>query len=170
MSAVWAAVDTALSAQNDRGFGQQNYYTGNQLLSWIAKDGVVTFGSDSTDGGDDIPVSYTITATAGAGGSISPSGEISVLAGGEQAFVITPDEGYAVSDVKIDGKSIGAVKAYTFENVSEAHTIEVVFVKDAGTPAAKTGDSGVALWSILLPASALALAGAVVCAKKRRAD
>ena len=173
MSTVWAAVAEALAAQNDRGFGQQNYYTGNQLLFWIAKDGVVTFGSDSTDGGDDgddIPVSYIITATAGAGGSISPSGEISVLAGGEQAFVITPDAGYAVSDVKIDGKSIGAVKDYTFENVSEAHTIEVVFVKDAGTPAAKTGDSGVALWSILLPASALALVGAVVCVKKRRAD
>ena len=75
--------------------------------------------------------SYTIKAVAGAGGSISPTGNVSVREGADQTFTITPDKGYTVSNVKIDGNSIGAVKSYTFENVSKAHTIEVIFVKDS---------------------------------------
>ena len=77
---------------------------------------------------------YTIKATAGAGGSISPSGNVSVREGRDQAFTITPDKGYAVANVKIDGKSIGAVKSYTFENVRRTHTIEVIFMKANGNP------------------------------------
>ena len=77
---------------------------------------------------------YTIKATAGAGGSISPSGNVSVREGRDQTFTITPDKGYAVANVKIDGKSIGAVKSYTFENVRRTHTIEVIFMKANGTP------------------------------------
>ena len=75
---------------------------------------------------------YTIKTTAGAGGSISPSGSVSVREGRDQTFTITPDKGYAVSNVKIDGKSIGAVKSYTFENVRRTHTIEVIFMKANG--------------------------------------
>ena len=77
---------------------------------------------------------YTIKATAGTGGSISPSGSVSVREGRDQPFTITPDKGYAVSNVKIDGKSIGAVKSYTFENVRRTHTIEVIFMKANGNP------------------------------------
>ena len=77
---------------------------------------------------------YTIKATAGTGGSISPSGNVSVREGRDQTFTITPDKGYAVSNVKIDGKSIGAVKSYTFENVRRTHTIEVIFMKANGNP------------------------------------
>ena len=77
---------------------------------------------------------YTIKTTAGAGGSISPSGSVSVREGRDQTFTITPDKGYAVSNVKIDGKSIGAVKSYTFENVRRTHTIEVIFMKANGNP------------------------------------
>ena len=109
---------------------------------------------------------YTIKATAGAGGSISPSGNVSVREGRDQTFTITPDKGYAVANVKIDGKSIGAVKSYTFENVSRTHTIEVIFVK--GTASANTGDSSnLPLWSALLLASTLALVGAVHYKRKR---
>ena len=77
---------------------------------------------------------YTIKAAAGAGGSISPSGSVSVREGRDQTFTITPDKGYAVANVKIDGKSIGAVKSYTFENVRRTHTIEVIFMKANGNP------------------------------------
>ena len=77
---------------------------------------------------------YTIKATAGAGGSISPSGNVSVREGRDQTFTITPDKDYAVANVKIDGKSIGAVKSYTFENVRRTHTIEVIFMKANGNP------------------------------------
>ena len=72
---------------------------------------------------------YTIKAAAGTGGSISPAGNVSVREGRDQTFTITPDKGYAVSDVKIDGKSIGAAGSYTFENVKKSHTIEVSFAK-----------------------------------------
>ena len=77
---------------------------------------------------------YTIKATAGVGGSISPSGNVSVREGRDRTFTITPDKGYAISNVKIDGKSIGAVKSYTFENVRRTHTIEVIFTKANGNP------------------------------------
>lgn len=77
---------------------------------------------------------YTIKATAGAGGSISPSGNVSIREGRDQTFTITPDKGYAVANVKIDGKSIGAVKSYTFKNVRRTHTIEVIFMKANGNP------------------------------------
>ena len=94
-------------------------------------------GTGGNEGGGGSGYSYyTIKATAGAGGSISPSGNVSVREGRDQTFTITPDKGYAVSNVKIDGKSIGAVKSYTFENVKKSHTIEVVFMKANGNPQA----------------------------------
>ena len=92
-----------------------------------------TGGNEGSGGGSGYSY-YTIKATAGAGGSISPSGNVSVREGRDQTFTITPDKGYAVSNVKIDGKSIGAVKSYTFENVSRTHTIEVIFMKANGNP------------------------------------
>ena len=95
--------------------------------------GEVELYHKSSDGGDAYSY-YTIKATAGAGGSISPSGNVSVREGRDQTFTITPDKDYAVSNVKIDGESIGAVKSYTFENVKESHTIEVVFMKANGNP------------------------------------
>lgn len=77
---------------------------------------------------------YTVAATAGANGSISPPGDNAVRAGSDQTFTITPDKGYAVAKVLVDGKSVGAVKTYTFRNVTEDHTIEVVFMKANGNP------------------------------------
>ena len=72
---------------------------------------------------------HTITAAAGEGGSISPAGSVSAREGKDKLFVFHPDAGYAVSDVKIDGKSIGAASFYTFESIIRDHTIEVVFEK-----------------------------------------
>ena len=77
---------------------------------------------------------YTIKATAGVNGSISPTGNVSVREGSDQTFTITPNKGYAVAKVLIDSKNVGAVKSYTFENVKKNHTIEVVFMKASGNP------------------------------------
>jgi hypothetical protein len=71
--------------------------------------------------------SYTITASAGTGGSISPAGAVSVAAGGSQSFSITPAAGYSVSDVKVDGASVGRVTTYSFPNLSANHTIQASF-------------------------------------------
>ena len=86
-----------------------------------------TYTGGSGGSGGYVPGYYIIRATAGAGGSITPSGDVSVRAGANQTFTITPNRGYAVSDVKIDGRIIGAVRSYTFENISASHTIEVQF-------------------------------------------
>jgi len=72
---------------------------------------------------------YTITASAGSNGSISPSGAVVVTEGNDQAFTITADLGYAVEDLLVDGSSVGAVTTYTFSNVTASHTIEASFVE-----------------------------------------
>lgn len=78
---------------------------------------------------------YSITVTSGKGGSISPRGQVSVTEGGSQSFTITPDSGYEVREVKIDGSSVGAVTSYVFNDVKKNHTIYAVFqLKPEPTP------------------------------------
>jgi uncharacterized repeat protein (TIGR02543 family) len=77
--------------------------------------------------------SYTITASAGTGGSITPSGTVSVAQGGSQTFTIQANTGYSLSSVQVDGVSVGAVSSYTFTNVVANHTISAAF---AAAPAA----------------------------------
>lgn len=72
-----------------------------------------------------------IEASCGENGSINPAGKVSVPKGGNQTFAITPDNGYHIADVLVDGKSVGAVKEYTFKDVTEGHTIAVTFAKDS---------------------------------------
>jgi hypothetical protein len=78
-------------------------------------------------------VTWTITASAGTGGSISPSGSVVVADGGSQSFTITPGTGYQTSNVLVDGSSIGAVTSYTFTNVKTSHTIASQFEADEYT-------------------------------------
>ncbi len=68
-----------------------------------------------------------ISASAGPGGSIDPSGDVPVLDGADQTFSIVPDEGSFIADVLVDGASVGAVPEYTFVNVTDNHTIEATF-------------------------------------------
>ena len=77
---------------------------------------------------------FTITATAGTGGSISPSGDVTVMQGKDQTFTITPNSGYVIDDVKVDGISKGAVPTYTFTEVQDNHIIEATFRLAGTTP------------------------------------
>lgn len=86
------------------------------------------------NGGSQYGTDHTIRASAGTNGTISPVGWTSVGEGGEQTFTITPDAGYAVAKVLVDGRSVGAVTSYTFRNVTQDHTIEAVFMKANGNP------------------------------------
>ena len=70
---------------------------------------------------------YTIVATAGPGGAIEPEGQIQVNHGDDKEFIITPDAGYEIADVIVDGVSVGAVANYTFNNVVSHHTIDASF-------------------------------------------
>jgi len=70
---------------------------------------------------------YTITATAGTGGTISPSGAVSVIEGDDQTFTFTPNAGYEIADVIINGISMGQITEYEFNDVSADHIIEIIF-------------------------------------------
>lgn len=94
------------------------------------KDSTGGGGSSGGGGGGSSTVSsYTIKASAGNGGIISPSGNVTVARGKDQSFSINPINGYRISDVIVDGKSVGAVSTYTFDSVKANHTIQVKFVK-----------------------------------------
>ena len=72
-------------------------------------------------------VKHTITATAGANGSISPSGNVEVVEGADQTFTITANDGYEIESLKVDGAAVSTAPSYTFTNVTKAHTIEATF-------------------------------------------
>ncbi|MBF0559302.1 MAG: hypothetical protein HQL08_11040 [Nitrospirae bacterium] len=84
----------------------------------------------------------TITASAGADGSISPSGVVNVNSSGTQTFTITPNTAYVIADVKVDGASVGAVTTYTFSNVTANHTISASFAIKTYTLTAYWGNGG----------------------------
>ena len=86
--------------------------------------------------------SYTITATSGAGGSISPSGSVSVNHGANQPFTIAANTGYSVSNVLVDGSSVGAVSTYTFTNVTANHTISASFTTNTYNLTVTKGGTG----------------------------
>ncbi|MBI5475667.1 MAG: M6 family metalloprotease domain-containing protein [Ignavibacteriales bacterium] len=85
---------------------------------------------------------YTITASAGANGSISPSGAVTVNYGADQSFTITANAHYHVADVLVDGGSIGAVTSHTFTAVGANHTIAASFTIDTYTITASAGANG----------------------------
>lgn len=72
-------------------------------------------------------ISYTITASAGNGGTISNVGSTSVNCGDDITYTITPDEGYMISDIEVDGQSVGSENSYLFTNVTSDHTISATF-------------------------------------------
>ena len=78
--------------------------------------------------------SYIITVTAGTGGRISPNGAVSVESGGTVTFTITPNAGYELSELKIDGNTVESSSRYTFSNVTGDHTIYAVFRAAEATP------------------------------------
>lgn len=107
-----------------------------------AGDGVISVTAPNTNKGPGIDYfiispknvtveSYDITATAGEGGTITAEGladgKVSVTEGESATFTIAANDGYEVSDVKVDGTSVGKRTSYTFENVDAAHTIEATF-------------------------------------------
>ncbi|AFK05955.1 hypothetical protein Theba_0221 [Mesotoga prima MesG1.Ag.4.2] len=99
----------------------------------ISKDGYEdATGTVKVDSDESVDVtlikkSYTITASAGTGGSIDPSGEVIVEHGSSKTFTMSPSEGYSVEDVLVDGESVGPRDTYTFSNVTSNHTISVSF-------------------------------------------
>lgn len=96
---------------------------------WIVKEVRVTGNIGSV-------TSFTISASTGANGSISPSGTVSVAQGSSQSFNINPATGYAIASVTVDGANQGAIGSYTFSNVQANHSISATFqiITDCSAP------------------------------------
>ena len=86
--------------------------------------------------------SYTIEASSGNNGSISPKGSVAVPHGGSKSFTITPKQGYGINDVMVDGKSVGAVSSYPFNDVNSDRTISASFAVKSHTIKASSGGNG----------------------------
>ena len=140
----------------------------NENYAVVFVDGTLTVSRRPSSGGSGRSDNdYVIKVVAGEGGSISPSGDVGVRKGEDLTFTITPDDGYAVADIKIDGKSIGAARSYTFKDINASHTIEVSFVKAIGAPL--TGDSSnMPLWIALLFVSVCGLTGTTLYKRRKR--
>jgi hypothetical protein len=87
-------------------------------------------------------VQYTINASAGSNGSITPSGNISVTEGASQSFTIAASTGYHIADVLVDGNSQGAISSYNFTNISDNHSISATFAIDQFTITVNAGANG----------------------------
>jgi hypothetical protein len=114
------------------------YHVTDVLVDGVSVGAVSSFQFDNVSGDHTISAAfaistYTIAATAGANGSITPSGDVSVDHGESQSFAITPDAGYHVADVRVDGISAGAVTGYEFTGVTANHTISASFAVDTYT-------------------------------------
>jgi hypothetical protein len=96
---------------------------------------------------------YTITASAGANGTLAPSGAVTVQPGASPTFTITPAFGYLVGDVLVDSVSVGAVKTYQFTPVTMNHTISASFAVDTTpytlTVVNGTGDGGYTVGTVV---------------------
>jgi hypothetical protein len=103
------------------------------------------FGRQSGIGSCPGIVTYTITATAGPGGSISPEGDVAVDQGRNVTFTFTPDAGYSVDNVLVDGEAVNLATSYIFTNVSRNHAIEVNFEINQLPPTAEAGPPQVVL-------------------------
>ncbi len=124
-----------------------NYSVADVLVDGVSVGAVTSYTFTNVTANHTIATSfaintYTITASAGANGTISPSGAVTVNSGANQAFTITPDANYSVADVLVDGVSVGAVTSYTFTNVTANHTIAASFVINTFTITASAGANG----------------------------
>ena len=137
---VWTASFDAANANETYTFTLS--FAGDDCYQAASDTATVVTARYSSGGGGS--TTYIIEATAGEGGSISPSGKVSVVRGEDAQFSIIPDEGYQVEDVLVDGESVGAVTGYLFENVTGKHTISVTFTEEAGV--ADPDDTGVSGW------------------------
>lgn len=134
--ATWqdSGVFTGLNANTAYGFVARVKATADTLAGKTSP--AATIKTDADNGG---AAFYMITATAGAGGDISTGQYVSVREGESAGFTMIPHKGYQVADVKVDGKSVGAVANYVFTDVRAAHTITVTFKVSSGHVNPQTG-------------------------------
>ena len=147
---------------------QELVNAGKQLTTASSQADVGAKKAEITAKIADIQTQFTITATAGNGGKIAPTGATNVYKGTSKAFTITPNDGYHVDSLTVDGTAVDVVTEYTFSDVTANHTIAVTFAKDAMTVAKEnllaainTANEKLAQTDAYTPASLEALQNAV---------
>lgn len=147
---------------------QELVNAGKQLTTASSQADVDAKKAEITAKIADIQTQFTITATAGNGGKIAPTGATNVYKGTSKAFTITPNDGYHVDSLTVDGTAVDVVTEYTFSDVTANHTIAVTFAKDAMTVAKEnllaainTANGKLAQTDAYTPASLEALQNAV---------
>lgn len=147
---------------------QELVNAGKQLTTESSQADVDAKKAEITAKIADIQTQFTITATAGNGGKIAPTGATNVYKGTSKAFTITPNDGYHVDSLTVDGTAVNVVTEYTFSDVTANHTIAVTFAKDAMTVAKEnllaainTANEKLAQTDAYTPASLEALQNAV---------
>ena len=147
---------------------QELVNAGKQLTTASSQADVDAKKAEITAKIADIQTQFTITATAGEGGKIAPTGATKVYKGTSKAFTITPNAGYHVDSLTVDGTAVNVVTEYTLSDVTANHTIAVTFAKDAVTVAKEnllaainTANGKLAQTDAYTPASLEALQNAV---------
>ena len=147
---------------------QELVNAGKQLTTASSQADVDAKKAEITAKTADIQTQFTITATAGEGGKIAPTGATKVYKGTSKAFAITPNAGYHVDSLTVDGTAVNVVTEYTFSDVTANHKIAVTFAKDAVTVAKEnllaainTANEKLAQTDAYTPASLEALQNAV---------
>ena len=125
-----ASFTTGVLSEECNGF-KYRCIVSNSADSVTSDSATLTVIDDATPPSE---TTYIITAAAGANGSISPSGSVEVKEGADQTFTITADEGYEIENLKVDGSDVSAASSYTFNNVTEAHSIEATFKQKVTNP------------------------------------
>ena len=142
--------NTAVTSGNSQGYTitpDTGYHVSNVIVDGTSVGAVATYSFSNVSANHTISASfavdtYTLTASAGAHGSISPSGNTAVTSGNSQGYTITPDTGYHVSNVIVDGTSMGALSAYTFSNITSNHSISAVFEAETFVISASSNTNG----------------------------
>jgi subtilisin family serine protease len=141
--ASWTSVATGEANDGTYAWTIPNTPSTQALVRVKAYDAAANVGSDVSNAVFTIAAStHTIVASAGAGGSIDPSGNVPVNDGANQTFTITPGPCYNIADVLVNGSSVGAVPSYEFINVTADQTIAASFVLKTYTIAASVGGGG----------------------------
>lgn len=120
------------------------YQVADVLVDGVSVGAVSSYLFDSVNADHTIHATFraqtfSISASTGSNGSITPSGSSNVSYAGSQTYTMAPDSGYEIDDVKVDGVSVGDSGSYTFANVTSSHTISVTFVQENQPPTADAG-------------------------------
>ncbi len=144
--ASWNAIATGIANTGSHAWQVPALAAGAGRARVTAHDPSGNVGADSSSAAFTID-SWTITASAAAGGSITPSGVVAVSEGASSSFVIAPGSGFQISSLTVDGAAVGALAAYQFNAVAAYHTIAASFLDTAPPAVAVTSPAGGEIWA-----------------------